>query len=221
MQERLVLARVLDDSEAVASSLIGIGMNAQGLGDSARAVAAYKEGVELARAGGHTWFLAVGIGNLGDLALEQGEYSNARALTEGSLALFRQLGDERKIVERVVELGIIASRQGRSKEAETLLREGLEYAQALVDKELAIWCLEELATLALSKGDAERAARVVGAIETLREETGHAALPEEQRVNERTRGALVAELGEERAAAALAIGREMTFEQAVSYALQT
>jgi hypothetical protein len=142
-------------------------------------------------------------------------------LTEESLALFRQLGDERKIMERVVELGILASREGRSDEAEALLREGIEYAQALVDKELAIWCLEELAALALSKRDAERAARLTGAIETLREETGHAALPDEQRVSERTRKGLVAEIGEERAAAAVAIGREMTFDQAIACARQT
>jgi tetratricopeptide (TPR) repeat protein len=216
-----VLARVLDDAEAVASSLIGVGMNAAGLGDYERAAAAYMEGAELARAGGYTWFLAVAIGNLGDLALEQGDYAHARALTEESLGLFRQLGDERKIVERVVELGIVASREGRSDEAETLLRESLEYAHALVDKELAIWCLGELAALALSKGEAERAARLMGAIESLREETGLASFPDERRVGEQTRNALASALGEEHLAAALAIGREMTFEQAVAYALQS
>jgi predicted ATPase/class 3 adenylate cyclase len=220
MQERLVLARVLDDAEAVASSLIGVGMNAQGLGDYERAAAAYMEGAELARAGGYTWVLAVAIGNLGDLALDQGDYAQARALTEESLGLFRQLGDERKIVERLIELGIVASREGRSGEAETLLRESLEYARALVDKELAIWCLGELAALALSKGDAERAARLTGAIESLREETGHAPHPDERRLREQTRNALASALGEEHLAAVLAIGREMTFEQVVAYALQ-
>jgi hypothetical protein len=44
----------------------------------------------------------------------------------------------------------------------------------VVDKELAIWCLTELSALALSKGDAERAARLTGAMEPLREEAGHA-----------------------------------------------
>jgi tetratricopeptide (TPR) repeat protein len=221
VQERLVLARVLEDAEDVASSLIGVGMNAQGLGDYERAAAAFMEGAELARAGGYTWVLAVTIGNLGDLALEQGDYAHARALIEESLGLFRQLGDERKVVESVVGLGMVASREGRSDEAEPLLREGLEYAQALVDKEVAIWCLGELAALALSKGDAERAARLMGAIESLREETGHAPFPDERRLGEQTRDALASALGEEQLAAALAIGRGMTFEQAVAYALQT
>ena len=80
---------------------------------------------------------------------------------------------------------------------------------------------ESWPALALSKGDAERAARLTGAIETLREETGHAPTPDQQRLSEQTRNALASELGEEHLAAALAIGREMTFEQAMAYALQT
>jgi len=221
MQERLLLARRLEDGEGVASSLIGIGLNAHGLGDYRRAEAAYTEGAELARAGGHLWVLAVGIGNLADLALEQGDYARASAQFEESLGLFREIGDERKVVESLVGLGIVASRQGRRDEAERLLLESLEYAEALVDKELAIWCLEELAVLAVSGGEAERAARLVGAIETLREETGHAAHFEERRVDEQTRTALAAELGAERFAAALVSGRELTFEHAVAYARET
>jgi hypothetical protein len=120
-----------------------------------------------------------------------------------------------------VNLGYLAAREGRNDQAEALLREGLEYAEAQVDKELAIWCLGELAALMLSKGDADRAARLTGAVRTLREETGHAPFPDQQRLDEQTRSALASELGEERLAVALAVGQEMTFEQAVAYALQT
>jgi tetratricopeptide (TPR) repeat protein len=220
-RERLELARRLEDTEGVASSMIALGLAAQGLGDLERAAAAYTEGAELARAGGYTWFLGIATGNLGDLALEQGDYAQARARLEEGLGLFRELGDERKIVEGLVNLGIVAAREGRSDEAEALLRESLEYAEALVDKELAIWCLTELAGLALSKGDAERAASLTGAIETLCEETGHALVPDQQRLSEQTRSALLSELGEEHLAAALALGRAMTLDQAVAYALQT
>jgi predicted ATPase/class 3 adenylate cyclase len=220
-QERLVLARRLEDAEAVASSVIGLGLAFHGLGDSERAITAYEEGAELARAGGYTWFLAVATGNLGDIALEQGDYAHARVRVEESLGLFRDLGDERKIVESLARLGIVASREGRSDEAAGFLRESLEYAQALVDTELAIWCLGELAALAVSRGDGERAAGLMGAIETLREETGHAPQPDERRLNEQTASALASMLDEQHLAAAHAIGREMTFERAVAYALQT
>jgi tetratricopeptide (TPR) repeat protein len=220
-QERLALARRLGNAEGVASSMIGLGMNAHGLGDYEGAAAAYTEGAELARAGGYTWFLAVGNSNLGDLVLEQGDYPAARALVEESLHLFRELGDERKVVESLVSLGIVASREGRRDDAEAHFREGLAYAEARVDKEVAIWCLGELAALAVSGGEAERGARLVGAIDTLRDETGHAPHPDERRVDEQTRRALASELGEEHFGVAMAIGREMTFERTVAYALHT
>ena len=55
---------------------------------------------------------------------------------------------------------------------------------------------------------------------TLREETGHAATPGERRLDEQTRIALGDELGKEQLAAALLIGREMTFEQTMVFGLQ-
>ena len=219
-QERLELARRLGDAEAVASSMIALGLAAHGLGDHERAAAAYTEASELARAGGYIWFLAVANDNLGDLLVEQGDYLQARPLLEEAHELFRELGDERMAGVVVVNLGTLAVREGRSHEAEALLRQALEYAEAQVDRELAIWCLGELAALTLSNGDAERAARLTGAMETLREETGHAPSPDQQRLSEHTRSALASELGEERLGVALAVGREMTFEQGMAYALQ-
>ncbi len=220
-QERLELSRLLGDAEAIASSLVGVGVMANALGDDERAVAAYTESAELARAGGHTWILAMATGNLGALAQEQEDYAQARVRTEESLALFRQLGDNRFAAVALCNLGSLAAREGRIDEADALLHESLEGARVLVDKELAIWCLEELAALAVSRGDGERAAKLTGSIDTLREETGHAPQPGERRLNEQTRTALVSELGREPLAAALALGREMTFEEVVDYALHT
>ena len=125
-------------------------------------------------------FSQIATDNLGDLLVEQGDYVQARPRLEEAHELFRQLGDERMVGVVVVNLGTLAAREGRSDEAEALLRQGLEYAEAQVDKELAIWCLGELAALTLSKGDAERAARLMGAVERLREETGHALQPDQR-----------------------------------------
>jgi hypothetical protein len=47
------------------------------------------------------------------------------------------------------------------------------------------------------------------------------AQPEERRVDDQTRTALAAKLGDEDLAAALLEGREMTFEQTLAYALKT
>ena len=52
---------------------------------------------------------------------------------------------------------------------------------------------------------------------------GNRAFPRvrRRRLDEQTRNALASALGEDHLAAALTLGREMTFEQAVAYALQT
>ncbi len=220
-QERLELSRLLGDGEAIASSLVGVGMMASTLGDYERAEVAYTESADLARAGGYTWILAMVTGNLGALAQEQEDYAQARVRTEESLVLFRLVGDERFAAAALCNLGSVAAREGRNDEAEALLHESLEGARVLVDKELAIWCLEELAALAVSRGDGERAAKLTGSLDTLREETGHVPQPGERRLNEQTRTALASELGQEPLAAALALGREMTFEEVVDYALHT
>ena len=191
------------------------------LGENKRAEAAFTESSELARAGGHTWIVAMATFNLGSLALNQENYAQARARFEESLALYRQHGDKRFAAAALCNLGSVAAREGRNDEAEALLHESLKGARALVDKELAIWSLEELAALAVSRGDEERAAKLTGSIDTLREETGHAPQPGEQRLNEQTRTALASGLGPEPLAAAIALGREMTFEEVVDYALRT
>jgi predicted ATPase len=220
-QERLELSRLLGDPEGIASSLVGVGVTANALGDDERAVAAYTESADLARAGGYTWILAMATANLGALEQEQEEYAHARVRYEESLALFRQVGDERFAAAALCNLGSLAAREGRNDEAEALLHESLEGARVLVDKELAIWCLEELAALAVFRGDGERAAKLTGSIETLREETGHVPQPGERRLNEQTRAALASERRQELLAAALALGRKMTFEEVVGYALHT
>jgi predicted ATPase/class 3 adenylate cyclase len=218
-QERLELARLLDDAEGVASALVGVGMMASTLGDDMRAELAYAESAELARAAGYPWIVATATFNLGSLAEEKDD-DVARVRFEESLALYREVGDGRFVAATLCNLGLVAFRQGRNDDAEALLRESLEDSWELIDKELVIWCLEGLAALAVSEGDAGRAAFVTGAIIRLRQETGHAPQPSEQRLNEQTRSALDASgIGQERLDAALVRGREMTLGEVVDYVL--
>jgi predicted ATPase len=219
-EERLDLARRLDDAEEVAGALVGVGLTAQALGDDERAIAATAEAAEVARAAGFTWILATATQNLGYLAEEHADYVQARARYAEALELFRRLGDEKQALGNLSGLGSVALREGRNDEAGALLRESLEGFGELADKEGVIWSLGDLAAVMASKGDAERAAKLMGAIDTLREETGHVAPPYERRLDEQRRNALASELGEERFAAAHTLGREMTFDQAVDYALR-
>ena len=127
----------LKTQRAVASSVIGLGMSAQGLGDHERAAAAYTEGAELARA---RWLHLV----------PRDRHQQPGAISPWSRATTRRRG--------------LASRKASNSSARS-------------------------------------------------------ATSERSRAEEQTRSALASELGEEHFAAALLIGREMTFEQTVAYAL--
>ncbi len=79
--------------------------------------------------------------------------------------------------------------------------------------------LEELAMTAAAAGQAERAARLLGAEATLHETIGIPILPAEQAGIEEAAAPARAALGEEAWVAAYAAGQAMTLEEAIAEAL--
>src|SRR5262249_5227198 len=80
--------------------------------------------------------------------------------------------------------------------------------------------LEGLAAVTVAQAQPERAARLFGAAERLREEIG-ACVPRAERADhERSVAAVRTALGEEAFAAAWAAARALSLEQAVAFALQ-
>ena len=69
-------------------------------------------------------------------------------------------------------------------------------------------------------GQADRAARLLGASDTLREDTGHAPQPPRRRQLARITALRDAEANQEQPAAARAEGHAMTLDEAVAYALE-
>jgi hypothetical protein len=88
------------------------------------------------------------------------------------------------------------------------------------DKEVISYTLEVFAALIAVEGEPERAARLYGAAEALREVIGAPLPPNERPRYEREVAAARAQLDEERFRAAWAEGRAMSMEEAISYALE-
>jgi predicted ATPase/DNA-binding SARP family transcriptional activator len=218
--ERLAISREQGDPKLIASSLLCLGLMVDAKGEPERALALYAECVDLARAQGDKFVLAMTINNIGDLALSQGDDETARSRFEEALALFREISNTPGIALTLSNLGEVARMQGRIDEANALWHEALGLARALGDKEAIIWCLESLGELDASEGQADRAARLLGASDALREDTGHAPDPSDQRKLERITALLGAELDEEHLAAARAEGHAMTLDEAVAFALE-
>jgi tetratricopeptide (TPR) repeat protein len=175
----------------------------------------------LAAAGapGQTAARARALRGLGIVAEAQGDYAVARRHYEEALALMRELGDRRGIALSLNNLGDVARDRGDYAAARALHEESLAIGRELGDRAIA-WILESFAMLALREGATRnRAARLLGAAEALREAIGAPLSPGERPDHDRAVAAVRGELGEEAFAAARAEGRAMTLEQAITCAL--
>jgi len=101
----------------------------------------------------------------------QGDRERARRLTEASLDLGREVGDDRLIAPALHNLGVIATDRADFAAASTYLEESLALARALGDPSLMRPPLYNLGTIELSQGSPGRAeARFQEALALAREE---------------------------------------------------
>ena len=77
----------------------------------------------------------------GRLAFNQSDYEQGEALTQESLALFRELGDKRGIALSLNRLGVAAWRRGDFRSARVLLEEDLTLFREMGDRDRVAWSL--------------------------------------------------------------------------------
>jgi hypothetical protein len=154
------------------------------------------------------------------VACYQGDWDVARSLCEQGLQLYREYGGDKSGTARALStLGRVAHAQGDEASARTCHEESLALWRELGEHRYVAGCLEAFAGVAGAEGCAERAARLFGAAERLREVTGAPLLPADRAERERSVAAVRTALGQEAFAAAWAEGRAMALERAIAYAL--
>jgi tetratricopeptide (TPR) repeat protein len=100
---------------------------------------------------------AKALAGAGILAWRQGDYGRAKMLFEESLALYRELGNNRGIAESLRGLGFVARDQRDYEGAVELFEESLALSRKVEDKWGIAWPLNDLGVVALSQGDYGRA----------------------------------------------------------------
>jgi predicted ATPase/class 3 adenylate cyclase/Flp pilus assembly protein TadD len=218
LDEALMTWRELKDKHGTARALISLGWTALRSGDYHLANARLEEALALSRELGDTRRIGFELSGLGEVALRQGDTARARQLVKESLELRRQLGNKWGIGVSLGILGWIAMREGNWNRAIARLSESLEVRQEIGDLSGSAWCLERLAEVAQEKGQVEKAARLFGAGEALRESIRSVIDPVDQPVYEGRLKSLRAELGKEQFASTWDAGRALTLEQAAAYA---
>ncbi len=191
------------------------------LGDPVAARSFLEESVALFRVAGDRQRLVLPIDALGLVALQQGDYAGARARFEEALSLARETGDEPFIADALARLGTVALREGNYQQSAGLYQQSLALNRVLGNRDGIAEDLAGLAEVASLLGQPERAARLCGAVEVLREARNIRLSPLRRAAYDRTVEGIRVQLDEAVFAAAWAKGRAMPLEQAIEEALET
>lgn len=202
--------------EATAQVLLAGVLNEQG--DVARAAACAEESLALFEENGNTWGVSRALYVLGGVAARRGDRAQARSLHEASLALDHELGDHQGRAQSLIALAGDVLSYGDARAARQLYAESLTLAEQAGDRLTLARGLEGLAGLIATEWP-ERAVRVAGAADALRESLGATAHPAERDHLRTWLSAARRALGEQAFAAAWAAGRLLSFDDAFADAL--
>ncbi len=112
---------------------------------------AVSEGIEASSVGAKALFAAA------LLAFVQSDYERAEALSEGSLALYREVGDPWGVAFSLLTLGNVAWVRGNTVAARSMTEEALALYRKIGLKEYVAWSLFSLALLDNSQGEYTKA----------------------------------------------------------------
>lgn len=188
-------------------------------GDLGQSEALLEESLALARELGSNNRIYHALFHLGDVAQSRGDYQRAAALYSESLVRARHEGN--RWIEALVlfSIGYLAWLEADHDRAEALLKESLALRQALEDRRGIALSLDLLAGVAAAKGHLERAARLFGAAEALRDVLGAVLFPQWHTAREQGLAATRAAMGESDFETARQMGRAMPLQEVLQYAV--
>jgi len=202
-----------------ATNLICLGSVCYDMGDHAAVRSYYEQALSLSREIGARGLEANTLNSLGVWSMEQGDNAQAQDYLEQSIAVYREIGDRGNATVALSNLGNIARDRGDYPAARAYYKEATEILHQLGNHRLLAVLLECFAYLELHQAHSERAARVWGAANSLREAIGAPLPPVEREEYESSLANLRENLGESAFSAAWAEGSAMTGDQAARYVL--
>jgi tetratricopeptide (TPR) repeat protein len=217
-EECLAIYRSLGDSLGIAGSLQNLAYAARNVGDYARARALTERSLEVAAEAGDKARLVYVLAFGGYIIVEQGDHAVARAHLERSLAISREIGDTPHPMAHFA-LALVDRAQGDFAPARAHLWKSLAHQRDSGFQRFIPNTLISLAGLEAALGQAERAARLFGAADVLREAMGVRLSVSERDAYDRDIAVARSALGEGPFAAAWAAGRAMSLDDAIHCAL--
>ena len=216
LEEGVRTLRELGDAPRLGRAISGLATVLLNLGDEEGSRVLYDERIELGRTAGDLVGVATGFNGLGEVARSQRDYARARDHYERSVAVAREAGLQGGLALFLANLGHALTLLELYEEARARFDESIAIASAVGHERILRVCLEGLAAVFAASGDPERAARILGAVETATETLGEAI----ERIDadfiagvERT---VLEAIGKERLEELRAEGRALNVERALS-----
>jgi predicted ATPase/DNA-binding CsgD family transcriptional regulator len=213
----LDISRDLGDRQQMAWALAFLGYTM--LGEPQAAMPIVGESLALFRELNHQPGIAQVLNIIGEIARFSGDDDRARRAYEECLAVSKQTGETRRIVYMCQNLTFIALHEGDAERARDLGHQGLRLARTMNNRLELAEALAALAGAIGELGQAQRAARLLGASESALERFGAFHQLNDKSEIDAIITAVHARLDDAAFRAAWAEGRELTLEQAVAQAL--
>jgi tetratricopeptide (TPR) repeat protein len=202
--ESVELARDAGDEQALAGSLLLLGLIEADAGNLVPAEQLQREALRLFSELGSDANVRMTLGMLGFLLIVQARLPEAEEVCERALHLSRVANDKRGIVVGAGNLGHVRASLGDVPGALCLLREAFVLSNELSDVHWVAEVLTDISRVALAVGDLDTAATLVGAVSQL-EETAQFELTAAYRA---WFDEIVAQVGDRKGAGAAALAFE-------------
>jgi hypothetical protein len=176
-------------------------------------------GAAVANRVGDDWNGAIALNNLGDLALNSGDWERVVELCGQSSEIRRGIGDRWGAALARTKVAQAEIQLGRLEHASRSVGAALEDSLAVGADMVFAAGLDTAAMLTSALGRASETARLLGAAERLREELGSVRESFEQGQHESATASARATLGAEAFASEFEEGRTMSLEEAAEFAL--
>lgn len=206
-EQALVLLRKQNDKKTRADALNYLALVAMEEKKLRLAQTLFEESLALCRECGQSARLGSVLSNLGNLALRQADYAAARSYLEQSVSWCEFVGDQQLHGLVLHDLSVADLRQGRNAQARAHCAASLRLLHACGAIVNIPSTLDQMAQVQ-QEAQGERAARLLGAAEGLREAWGMEPLPR-----------AAPQRGANTFAAAFVQGKAMSLEQVIEYAL--
>jgi predicted ATPase/class 3 adenylate cyclase/Tfp pilus assembly protein PilF len=214
-ERSLAIWRDLGELDEQAKELNSLGIAHHHLGDLEAARPLLEESIAIAREIGNPVRLAAALTNLGQLESAAGHFGRATQALQQALALDSEQGDLFGVALDQQSLALVSLRAGRPGEARDLLSGTFDYLASSGNTSFLANILELSAAITAELGDPLRAARLAGAAEAVRQQSGMPRTDLEAARMERYLAPARASVTSQAWAAELAAGRALTQQEAV------